>query len=140
MPLNNQRCLGTTKLLSDSFSKDSASSSHNAVLDNMYMPPLCCCPAEKPQNLLFKNKYGMSTLTFHGVSWLTQTFKSAHDFIVWVHTCLRRLLCLEESGKSLIFQVPTSRHVHKIFPSSQFITTHCWTISSFTIFTFVLAL
>ena len=105
MPLNNQRCLGTTKLLSDSFSKDSASSSHNAVLDNMYMPPLCCCPAEKPQNLLFKNKYGMSTLTFHGVSWLTQTFKSAHDFIVWVHTCLRRLLCLEESGKSLIFQV-----------------------------------
>ena len=140
MPLNNQRCLGTTKLLSDSFSKDSASSSHNAVLDNMYMPPLCCCPAEKPQNLLFKNKYGMSTLTFHGVSWLTQTFKSAHDFIVWVHTCLRRLVCLEESGKSLIFQVCTSKHVHKIFPSSQFITTHCWAISSFTIFTFVLVL
>ena len=121
MPLNNQRCLGTTKLLSDSFSKDSASSSHNAVLDNMYMPPLCCCPAEKPQNLLFKNKYGMSTLTFHGVSWLTQTFKSAHDFIVWVHTYMSKA-ALMSGGKWKISNFPSTlssfKHVHKIFPSS----------------------
>ena len=47
-------------------------------------PQLRCrrAPAEKtPKPFLFKNKYGMSTLTFHGVSWLTQTFESAHVFI-----------------------------------------------------------